>query len=79
MTHITKTGRVYVDGKRRSPGWRKGWMYENVYGWEWLGPSRWDGLVDLVVLPYEPDAATRAKIEKYFANATPPNNEQELK
>lgn len=70
---------VFVDGKRVAPGWRKGWIYENVYGWQWFGPFRWDNYVDLLVLTYEPDEAERAAIVARFKDARPPNGEAELK
>ena len=40
--------------RKVEPGWEKGWIFENVYGWTWIGPFRWDSYRHLVVLHYEP-------------------------
>lgn len=74
-TRITKTGRVYADGKRVSPGWEKRWLLDNVYGWQWIGPGIYAlGAVDLCVTLGEPNETQRAEIERRFADAKPPYN-----
>ena len=68
------SGWFETNGKTTRPipvGWRKGWQFENVYGWKWYGPPH--GLwVDLCVLPYEPSSEQRAEIERRFADAKEP-------
>lgn len=61
------------DGKVRDipTGWRKQWLYENVYGWRWFGPPV-SLEVHLWVLRYEPEAQERAEIEARFKDAPEP-------
>lgn len=63
------------DGKKKrcSPGWEKGWIFENVYGWTWIGAMRFPSFVNLVVLPYEPGPEERAQIEATYANSATPD------
>ena len=59
-----------------APGWNKCWLYENVYGWEWIGPGKlWRRLDDLCVLGYEPSTDERRAIEARFADAPTPDGD----
>jgi hypothetical protein len=81
---VDKRGRVWVYSddhkvKRQvAPGWEKWWIVENVYGWSWIGPFRMPLYVHLLVLPYEPEADERRRIEARFEKVPPPFGESEI-
>jgi len=58
-------------------GWYKAWQFENVYGWEYIGPD-FIRFVDLVVLDHEPDEIERAEIEMRFVEAIAPDGTKGL-
>lgn len=75
----TRTWYLSPTGKRHyvEPGWEKGWIFENVYGWHWIGPIdkcplNYNTIVNLVVLGYEPTLEERKSIQHRFKNAPPP-------
>lgn len=79
---IDKKGRVWVYNKEgtekrlAAPGWEQGWLFENVYGWLWHGPTRgYGGYSDLIVLGYEPDREERLAIQERFKNEPTPEGE----
>ena len=84
-TLVDERGRVFVfrdsDGKNKQqvpPGWEKGWILENVYGWQWIGPLDRYPYVNLRVLPYEPTLEERQRIEAEFRGVPTPDGAEEL-
>lgn len=70
--YLSPTGkRHYVE-----PGWEKGWIFENVYGWTWIGPLAMcpmkDKYITLLCLPYEPDVEERRTVHERFKDVRPP-------
>lgn len=62
------------DGKTCRPvpeGWRKEWLFENVYAWVSYNPPPMRSM-NLCVTMSEPNAEQRAAIEARYADATPP-------
>jgi len=59
--------------------WERGWIFENFYGWTWLGkfagPGRWVAIHKTLG---EPDIKERQEIEKQFENAPTPDGLPEI-
>ena len=85
QTAPRKSGCFLSNGKRTVEleiGWYKEWLFENVYGWHFIGPvQEWPmggPYVNLVVLNYHPSLQERTEIHERFKDALAPDGTRGL-